>query len=150
MKWTDGMLAQLRELWGKDTKAKDIAAKIGGITRNAVIGKAHRMKLPVLKQTVQKQKPAMIHIRDKNRILINPVIIPVAPIVEEVPVHNEGVSLLNKGKDQCCAVITPEGIPSADLRYCGNRIKKKTSYCDFHYAKYYMPLRPRLVSDTTR
>ena len=45
MGWTEEKVNKLKELWGKGNTASQIAAIIGGISRNAVIGKAHRLKL---------------------------------------------------------------------------------------------------------
>jgi len=45
MSWTEEKVAKLRELWGKGSTASQIAEIIGGISRNAVIGKAHRLNL---------------------------------------------------------------------------------------------------------
>ena len=43
--WTEERVKKLRELWGKGNTASQIAEIIGGISRNAVIGKAHRLNL---------------------------------------------------------------------------------------------------------
>ena len=45
MSWTDEKVNKLKELWGKGQTASQIAEIIGGISRNAVIGKAHRLNL---------------------------------------------------------------------------------------------------------
>ena len=45
MGWTEDKVNKLKDLWGKGKTASQIAEIIGGITRNAVIGKAHRLKL---------------------------------------------------------------------------------------------------------
>ena len=45
MSWTDEKVQKLKELWGKGKTASQIAEIIGGISRNAVIGKAHRLNL---------------------------------------------------------------------------------------------------------
>ena len=45
MSWNDEKITKLKELWGKGSTASQIAEIIGGISRNAVIGKAHRLKL---------------------------------------------------------------------------------------------------------
>ena len=45
MSWTDEKVDKLKELWGKGKTASQIAEIIGGISRNAVIGKAHRLNL---------------------------------------------------------------------------------------------------------
>ena len=45
MSWTEEKVSKLKELWGKGNTASQIAKIIGGISRNAVIGKAHRLNL---------------------------------------------------------------------------------------------------------
>ena len=45
MSWDEAKVAKLKELWGKGNTASQIAEIIGGISRNAVIGKAHRLNL---------------------------------------------------------------------------------------------------------
>ena len=46
MSWTDEKVEKLKELWGKKT-ASEIAQIIGGLSRNAIIGKAHRLNLSI-------------------------------------------------------------------------------------------------------
>ena len=45
MSWNEEKVSKLKELWGKGNTASQIAEIIGGISRNAVIGKAHRLNL---------------------------------------------------------------------------------------------------------
>ena len=45
MSWDEEKVNKLKELWGKGNTASQIAQIIGGISRNAVIGKAHRLNL---------------------------------------------------------------------------------------------------------
>lgn len=45
MGWTDERVELLKELWGKGLSASQIAVQLGGVSRNAVIGKAHRLGL---------------------------------------------------------------------------------------------------------
>ena len=45
MSWTDDKVNKLKDLWGKGNTASQIAQIIGGVSRNAVIGKAHRLNL---------------------------------------------------------------------------------------------------------
>ena len=45
MTWTDERVEQLKKLWSDGLSASQIAAELGGITRNAVIGKVHRLGL---------------------------------------------------------------------------------------------------------
>jgi GcrA cell cycle regulator len=44
--WSEELIERLRELWARGLSASQIADQLGGISRNAVIGKAHRLKLP--------------------------------------------------------------------------------------------------------
>ena len=48
MSWTEEKVNRLKELWGKGKTASQIAEIIGGISRNAVIGKAHRLNLSLI------------------------------------------------------------------------------------------------------
>ena len=45
MSWNDEKVNKLKELWGKGNTASEIAQILGGVSRNAVIGKAHRLNL---------------------------------------------------------------------------------------------------------
>ena len=45
MSWTEEKVEKLKELWGKGNTASQIAEILGGVSRNAVIGKAHRLNL---------------------------------------------------------------------------------------------------------
>jgi GcrA cell cycle regulator len=45
MNWTDERVELLRKLWAEGLSASQIAAQLGGVSRNAVIGKVHRLKL---------------------------------------------------------------------------------------------------------
>ena len=55
MSWTDERVELLKKLWSDGLSASQIAAELGGITRNAVIGKVHRLGLV---PRVITQKPA--------------------------------------------------------------------------------------------
>lgn len=45
MNWTDERVEQLKKLWSEGLSASQIATQLGGVSRNAVIGKVHRLKL---------------------------------------------------------------------------------------------------------
>ena len=45
MSWTDERVEMLKKLWADGLSASQIAAKLGGVSRNAVIGKVHRLGL---------------------------------------------------------------------------------------------------------
>ena len=46
MSWTDDRVEKLKNLWAEGLSASQIAKDLGGVTRNAVIGKVHRLGLP--------------------------------------------------------------------------------------------------------
>lgn len=46
MAWTDERVEKLKKLWAEGLSASQIAAQLGGVSRNAVIGKVHRLCLP--------------------------------------------------------------------------------------------------------
>ncbi len=45
MSWTDDRVELLKKMWGEGQSASQIAKELGGVTRNAVIGKVHRLGL---------------------------------------------------------------------------------------------------------
>tara|TARA_A100001015_G_C14595470_1_gene558354 strand:- start:46 stop:543 length:498 start_codon:yes stop_codon:yes gene_type:complete len=51
MSWTEEKVNKLKDLWGKGQTASQIAEIIGGVSRNAVIGKAHRLNLSAIIKT---------------------------------------------------------------------------------------------------
>ena len=67
MSWTEEKVAKLKELWGKGNTASQIAEIIGGISRNAVIGKAHRLNLSAKIKT----RPAISNINFEHNINTN-------------------------------------------------------------------------------
>ena len=69
MSWTEEKVNKLKELWGKGNTASQIAAIIGGISRNAVIGKAHRLKLSakIVKRS-RSNSQSNLYFEEKNNI----------------------------------------------------------------------------------
>lgn len=57
MSWTDERIDQLKELWSKGMTASQIADELGGVSRNAVIGKAHRLGLQSRPSPVKPNEP---------------------------------------------------------------------------------------------
>ena len=63
MSWTPEKVEKLKELWGKGNTASEIAQILGGVTRNAVIGKAHRLNLS---GKIQTKKGSSLGINNNN------------------------------------------------------------------------------------
>ena len=58
MSWTDERIDRLKALWTKGVTASQIAEELGGVSRNAVIGKAHRLGLQARPSPVKANEPA--------------------------------------------------------------------------------------------
>jgi GcrA cell cycle regulator len=58
MSWTDERIDRLREMWTRGMTASQIAEDLGGVSRNAVIGKAHRLGLQSRPSPVKPNEPA--------------------------------------------------------------------------------------------
>jgi len=65
MSWTDERIATLRKMWEGGATASQIADELGGVSRNAVIGKAHRLGL--------KSRPSPVKAKEKKKPAKKPV-----------------------------------------------------------------------------
>ena len=64
MSWTDERIATLKKMWEGGSTASQIADELGGVSRNAVIGKAHRLGL--------KSRPSPVKANDKKKAPAKP------------------------------------------------------------------------------
>ena len=109
--WTEERVEQLRQLWSDGLSAKKIAKQLGGITRNAVIGKARRLKL---------SNRAAVRVVKRNSRPIRPT-----PVYD--PRH---VRLPDLMSNMC---KWPIGDPRhSDFHFCGGDTQVGASYCDHH------------------
>jgi GcrA cell cycle regulator len=72
MSWTDQRIDQLKALWDKGLTASQIADELGGVSRNAVIGKAHRLGL--------KSRPSPVKANDPDKKAAPKKAAPAAPV----------------------------------------------------------------------
>ena len=145
--WTDANVATLKSHWASGLSASKIAAAIGGVTRNAVIGKASRLKLPGRITTQQMAIP-----RRQKRI--KPLSFkkpkPDAPTAEEIlatslpPDQSPcAVTLMQLAAHTC---RWPIDSPSGQMMYCGAKPTEDSPYCRRHdRLAYHSP--PRLSAD---
>ena len=75
MSWTDDRVEQLKKLWADGLSASQIASKLGEVTRNAVIGKVHRLGLAGRATTsrVRTARPQIQYCPLPRQILSSPV-----------------------------------------------------------------------------
>lgn len=168
MTWTDERIELLKKLWADGLSASQIAAELGGVTRNAVIGKVHRLGLsgrvksngsgaprprkPVVRQASAAPRapsPAPQSFAVRGNVALKPVIVSetsaVAVIEEEaedvvVPMSRR-VSIMELREGVC---KWPMGDPMAsDFVYCGADCTVGTVYCSHHSRVAYQPTQDR-------
>ena len=135
MSWTYERVEKLRQLWEEGLTASRIASELGGVTRNAVIGKAHRLGLSG--RMASKKSSGGISIIRKKRINIprSQKIIDVSPDIDE-PMNPTPFQDI---KDGLCR--WPLGEPEdIDFKFCGRNTKEGVVYCQSHYKQAYQPL----------
>jgi len=159
MAWTDERIALLTKLWTDGLTASQIATALGeATTRNAVIGKAHRLGLSGRPSPVRVPRPARSTVArpSKPRPLNNPERIPLMtkqteamrvraaepPARQIIPMAEiplgPSVTLL-KVTDKMCK--WPIGHPGDDgFRFCGGLSREGSPYCEGHAQMAYQPL----------
>ena len=73
MGWTDERVELLKKLWADGLSASQIAAELGGITRNAVIGKVHRLGLSGRAKSPSSSAPRPRKARSSGHMTPQPV-----------------------------------------------------------------------------
>ncbi len=153
MAWTEDRVDVLTKLWAEGLSASQIAKQLGGVTRNAVIGKVHRLGLsgrakpsrPVVR-VASKQAKAKARVASVPRAPKTPAVVEVAPPppppIEAKPLPNGEYATILTIRDHMCK--WPIGDPSAsDFRFCGRRHKSGEPYCEAHCSVAYQPSRRR-------
>lgn len=137
MSWTDDRVKLLKQLWGEGKTAAEIAKELGGVTRNAVIGKAHRLKLnsrvSPIQQNVKKTKAE----RRDNPHKPTPA--------RRVEFKGLGIQLRDLEHDMC---RWPSGDPKdKDFVFCGCKRIEGLPYCAEHAkAAYQVQTRSRTLN----
>jgi GcrA cell cycle regulator len=171
MNWTDERVELLSKLWAEGLSASQIARQLGGVTRNAVIGKVHRLKLSGRAKSVSTAKrvkaPSELssassrmrpssggastmrtrHVVVGNTALKMDVVEESAVIVnffsqpEILAPTSRKLSLVQLGERTC---KWPEGDPMlADFHFCGNDIREGSPYCTYHSKLAFQPASER-------
>lgn len=155
MTWTEQKIQMLKDMWGHHS-ASEIAEHIGGLTRNAVIGKAHRLKLSVQKMSdspgtgLQCAANSMGAIKSsRKRVMLRHLPVAPSPVIATtmrvIPTakdifrslegiggtaRSEGIAMTKAGDRHC---RWPVGDPrSPDFRFCGCTAHEGLPYCVDH------------------
>ncbi len=140
MSWTEDRVSILKKLWGDGHTAAEIAKQLGGVTRNAVIGKAHRLKLSNRVSPIQQNKKAAnknVERKDLKKTKVSSVkTSSTASYVDAVEKPVEAVipdnlhSLLELKPRMC---RWPSGDPKEkEFGFCGEKTISGIPYCEEH------------------
>ena len=141
MSWTEEKVAKLKELWGKGNTASQIAEIIGGISRNAVIGKAHRLNLSAKIKT-RASSNINNNYKSNNQNNINELTrgrkSRFKSLIIEKDFEPENPKQLEELNENSCK--WPIGHPNEKSFYfCGRTSLKDFSYCKLHLLYAYQP-----------
>lgn len=157
MAWTDDRVEKLKKLWAEGLSASQIAKELGGVTRNAVIGKVHRLGLSgratpsrpprrVVKTSrprpaVRPARPATPAVAEGPNVTPMPRPQPL-PAVDTTPLPDGDFATVLTLSDRVCK--WPVGDPnSKEFRFCGRKTKPGSVYCEAHAEMAYQPAKRR-------
>lgn len=150
MEWSSERIEQLRALWRDGLSASQIASALGGITRNAVIGKAHRLGLTGRPSPIKNQSAGPARPRPARRPRTERLPVPRVASVAAAPMRRAepalppleledmpGATILTL-TDRICK--WPIGDPrNADFHFCGRASAENLPYCAEHARRAYQP-----------
>ncbi len=140
MSWTDEKVSKLKDLWGKGQTASQIAEIIGGVSRNAVIGKAHRLNLSAkikTRSTVSQNNTNSLNLNNSSLKKISRKHRFKSLLLDKnfEPAKNLQLEDLN---EHTCKYM--EGHPDEkDSSFCGRKTVEKFSYCPLHLMIVFQP-----------
>lgn len=153
MNWTDDRVEQLKKLWESGLSASQIAAELGNITRNAVIGKVHRLGLSGRAKSPSSAVPRQRKVRAPQHMMrisrpmargntalahvyeTEPEQDPVA--FDNVVPMNQRRTLLELTEDTCHWPVGDPG--STEFFFCGGKALGGLPYCAHHSRVAYQP-----------
>lgn len=161
MGWTDERVEQLKKLWAEGLSASQIAGRLGGVTRNAVIGKVHRLGLSGRATTSRMKShrarpraasatPPKRAVRSRFGSVGNPIVHALfRPDAEAyvVPVEELEIPLAERKTIQMLTESScrwPIGDPQTpDFHFCNRTKIPGLPYCEHHARRAFQPPQPR-------
>ncbi len=167
MSWTDDRVELLTKLWADGLSASQIANQLGGVTRNAVIGKVHRLGLSGrattsrVKSSRPRRRPSQSRGEGRTsyptfgNAALKPYYDPQAKAdalpqpVEEIHIPPEQRRTILTLRETTCR--WPIGDPSEeDFYFCGGSSEPGQPYCDHHARVAYQPVQSRRRTSANR
>ena len=140
MSWNEEKIDKLKELWGKGNTASQIAEIIGGLSRNAVIGKAHRLNLSskVKARSSSSSQSFQGGVEDNDSKQRRGRKSKFQSLIIEKDFEPENPKKLEELDESSCK--WPVGHPEEKSFYfCGRSSLKDFSYCKLHLLYAYQP-----------
>lgn len=138
--WTDARVELAKQLFEDGATASQAAMKLGGISRNAIIGKWHRMGLvrtPKQRSLMRARKP----ITRKEKIAKTPKRLPptffAEPLPQPVETDIARVSLMDLERHHCRFPVGDPKDPT--FGFCGCQPYPGLPYCEAHARRAYTP-----------
>ena len=138
MSWDEKKIEILKNEWGKGKTASQIAEMIGGVSRNAVIGKAHRLNLSVkIKPKTGHYNISLKNKNQNNKTSVNRRSKFTSLLLDKNFEEAKNLALEELDENTCKYM---EGHPSdKESTFCGRKTVEKFSYCPLHLMLVYQP-----------
>jgi GcrA cell cycle regulator len=151
MSWTDERVELLKKLWADGLSASQIAGELGGITRNAVIGKVHRLGLSGRAKSPSSSSPrprkarssshmmrvARHSMRGNTALAYDYDMEPEPELIEKLIPVEQRRTLLELTEATCRWPVGDPGSP--EFFFCGGEAATTLPYCAYHSRVAYQP-----------
>jgi GcrA cell cycle regulator len=140
--WSDNRIEQLKSLWQEGLSASQVARAMGDVTRNAVLGKLHRLGLLAGSQASRPSRPRVSNPRCRSpRASKAAIPIPVAE-PDAFTFEDGSFATVVTVNDRMCR--WPIGDPKhCEFHFCGQARKPGSCYCEAHAQRAHKPATPR-------